>query len=433
MGERGLGERGPLVEDAHRINFSWLLRLRWWSIAGQAGTILVVDRLLDIPLPVGPLFALVGFGVISNLAARYASLRFRPGVRALAAVMLLDIVLLTALLYFTGGPFNPFSFLYLVQIALAAVVLPASFTWLLAAASGVGSALLFLDHRELEMPPLSHAEHMQIHLRGMWVAFIVAAGFIVHFLLRVRHAVSLRDAQLVEARAMAAQRDKLAALGTLAAGAAHELSTPLSTITLVAKELERQLDPDTVAADDIRLIRAEVTRCRDILEQMAVDAGQTSGEPIVHVTIAALLADAIEPVHAPAVRVDMDAAARELSFPAPRRALSRALGVLVKNARDASPEEAHVNVLAHVTDGMLHIEVKDQGTGMTADVLARAGEPFFTTKPPGRGMGLGLFVSRAVIERLGGKLEFESVPGGGTTASVHLPLREDMPAKWTGT
>lgn len=428
-------EKALVITDAHGINFSWLLRLRWWSIAGQAGTVLVVEHLLRIPLPLVPLFTLIGFGVATNLAATFWAKHFAAREGALAAVMLLDVVLLTALLYLTGGPFNPFSFLYLVQIALAAVVLRAGFTWLLAAASGIGSALLFLEHRELHMPLMSHDEHMQVHLRGMWVAFVVAASFIVYFLMRVRRALALRDEQLATASILAAKRDKLAALGTLAAGAAHELSTPLSTIALVTKELERQVDAGNADPSDIRLIRAEVMRCRAILDQMAVDAGQTAGEPIVTVTVSALLEEALSDIHHAKTPADIhiEKAARDTLLRAPRRALSRSLGVLVANAFDASPEDMRVTVRAAVHDDMLHIEVEDRGAGMSSDVLARAGEPFFTTKAPGHGMGLGLFVSRAVIERMGGALELRSAWGQGTIASIRLPLKGEMAATKTGT
>lgn len=420
------------VTDAHRINFSWLLRLRWWSIGGEALTIVVVDRGMGIPLPLAPLFAIVGLGVATNLGALAYARRFEPRPGALAAVMLLDVLLLTSLLYFTGGPFNPFSFLYLVQIALAAVVLPEAFTWLLAAASGVGSALLFLDHRELVMPQASHDEHMQVHLRGMWVAFVVAASFIVSFLLRVRKALALRERQLERARNVAAKHDKLVALGTLAAGAAHELSTPLSTITLVAKELEHQIPTeDALARDDIRLIRAEVGRCRAILEQMASDAGQTSGEAIVAAPIGALLEEVVAEAkrgHAISLRISDDL--RESTLEVPRRAFVRALAVLVNNALDATTEAAEVSLGAGHDGETLLIEVRDRGAGMSPDVLARVGEPFFTTKEPGRGMGLGLFVSRAVIERMGGRLEFQSTAGEGTVASVHLPLQQAAAASF---
>lgn len=415
----------PLViADAHRINFSWLIRLRWWSIIGQAGTILVVDRLMGIPLPLGALFAIVIFGVATNLGAILWARRFAPNEQALAILMLLDVVLLTALLYFTGGPFNPFSFLYLVQIALAAVVLPASFTWLLALASGIGSALLFVDHRELTMPPLSHDEHMDVHLRGMWVAFVVAASFIVYFLMRVRRALATREEQLEKARTLAAQHDKIVALGTLAAGAAHELSTPLSTITLVAKELERDIGPEGEIADDIRLIRAEVSRCRDILDQMGMDAGQAVGEPIVKFTLGELLEEAVVE-EAPRATLHIDAEARALELSAPRRALVRALSVVLKNAFDASSKEGHVTIRGAARGDMLTIEVEDEGCGMSAETLSRVGEPFFTTKPPGHGMGLGIFVSRAVIERMGGSLDFDSIEGQGTLVTLRLPLHDN--------
>jgi len=233
--------RSEALETAHRdgINLSWLVKLRWAAMIGQLVTIGVVNQAMGIPLHLGPLLALIGLGFATNIAAFGWTARGRPVAPwVVPALMIFDTLLFTALLHLTGGPFNPFSFLYLVQIALAAVVLPARLTWTLVLLSLAGSGSLFLNYEELPIGRLSHGEHMRIHLIGMWVAFGVAAASIVYFLLRITRALAERDRELYEARSLVARQEKLASLATLAAGTAHELATPLSTIAVVARELD---------------------------------------------------------------------------------------------------------------------------------------------------------------------------------------------------
>ena len=409
------------ARDTHAINFAWLLRLRWGAVAGQVITILGVERLMQVELPLVPLGAILLIEVISNVAALALARGRTVAPWWAGALMALDTVLLTALLYFTGGPFNPFSFLYLVQIALATAMLSARWTWALVALALGGSGFLFLDSRPLR---IEGAGHMDVHLRGMWVAFGVAAVFIVYFLLRVRRALAEREVELESARHAAARQEKLASLATLAAGAAHELATPLSTIALAAKELDRALAHGPAGArEDLLLIREQVERCRTILERMAADAGETAGEGLVPTSAAELVAQSVAGLPPePRVRVELDeGGARTLTVP--RRAVAQAISSVVRNAQDASEGGAEVVVRAGWQGDVLRVEVRDRGAGMPADVLARAGEPFFSTKAPGRGMGLGLFLTRAVLERLGGRVELDSQPGRGTTCVLAVPAR----------
>jgi two-component system sensor histidine kinase RegB len=405
------------------INFSWLIKLRWGAIAGQIVTIVGVARFMDVDLPMTALFAVIAVELATNVACVLAARGHRPVQEWWsAAIIALDVVLLTALLHLAGGPFNPFSFLYLVEIAVAALILRPRWTWALVLVSLVGSGALFVGPRE---PLVSRGDHMQLHLRGMWVAFGVAASFIVYFLMRVRRDLEARERELTEAQGRAARQERLASLATLAAGAAHELATPLGTIAVAAKELEHHLarvETDGSSVEDVQLIRAQVDRCRAILDSMAAEAGHSAGEPLSDVGAAELLRDVVDGLRAePPIAIDLDAHNGQ-RLHVPRRALTQAVRSLLKNAQEASAAGAAVQLRASVADDGVRIEVIDHGSGMSEAVLARASEPFFTTKEPGRGMGLGLFLTRTVVERLGGQLSLSSQPGAGTRALVTLPL-----------
>jgi two-component system sensor histidine kinase RegB len=406
------------------VNLQWLARLRWAEIAGQAVTVLIAQFLLGGALPITELMMVIGVGLVSNLAIEMYFFGDRArGVAPqrpvqewqLALVMMLDIALLTGLLYLSGGPHNPFAFLYLVQIALAAVLVRARWTWMLVGLSFVGFGILLVAHRKLAIPDDNRVV-------GEWVALGVASAFVVHFLFRITGALAERERELTEARGLAARQERLASLATMAAGAAHELSTPLGTVALVAKELERALTKadSTELAADARLIREQVGRCRAILEQMAQGAG-TVGESVTTCTVGELLDAALTGVRdAPAVvREIADEVARS-PLRLPPRAVGQALRSLVTNAQDASQSTAAVVVHVQREGSVLAIAIRDRGPGIPADVLARIGEPFFTTKAPGRGMGLGVFLARAVIEGVGGSLQIDSTTAG-TEVKIRLP------------
>ncbi len=466
---------GPSVSsaaatDVHSLNLAWLLRLRLVATAGQVGAIVVVHALMGIALPLLPIGTILLVAVLLNLAvAIWLRRRVRVGESVVGGLIAADVVLFSGLLYFTGGPANPFSFLYLVYIALATLALRPVWTWTLVALAVGCFGLLFVGHVPLaavshHAPPagaqapeparvdharhtpaehaahlararaeeerrsrgatteVTHADAMDLHLYGMWVAFGIGAAAIVYFLTRVTHALADREADLLAAREVARKTEKLASLATLAAGAAHELATPLATIAVVAKELERSLAGDADRASDVRLVREQVERCREILRSMAADSGQTLGELVADVSVATVLEAAIAGLP-DAARVRLEAPPQQPIVAAPVEGLARAVRGLVANALDASREDAVVVLRARQQGTSCRIEVHDEGQGMAPDVLARAGEPFFTTKEPGRGMGLGLFLARALVERLGGSFVIESRVGHGTTAAMVLPCK----------
>jgi two-component system sensor histidine kinase RegB len=195
----------------------------------------------------------------------------------------------------------------------------------------------------------------------------------------------------------------------------------------VARELERELTRTqaTAGADDARLIRDEVDRCKHILEQMATDSGASAGEAFTTVSVRELLQRSLEDLNeSERVRVELET---ELAVKVPLTVLSRAVRGLVRNALQASTDI--VSLRAEQRDDQLALEVRDRGTGMSAEVLASVGEPFFTTKPPGQGMGLGVFLARALCDRLGGTFELSSKLGEGTLVRVLLPHSPQPPGQ----
>lgn len=420
--------------DIHRqpppdvgIDTRWLLRLRWLLYVGLLTLVAWIQLGLGVRLALAPLLALISAGGLSNAAlALWLRGGGALGTLRLSGLMLADTGLITIILWLTGGPFNPFTALYLVNVVLATLVLPRLWAWAQLGASFLAFASLFWLERidvlgGLQLP--GHQELMTLHLQGMLVAFVLSAGAVVYFVGRVQAEVRERDRLLVAARQQSQRQEKLLALNTLAAGAAHELATPLGTIAVVARELEHGLS--TRAADarfleDAALIRSEVARCKGILDQLSVSAGELRGEALVSFPLEALLREACEGL-AGAERVAVTSGAGTLT--GPRTALVRAVRNLIKNALEASP--GAVTVRARVEGSRTLVEVENGGPPLPEEVLERLGEPFFTTKGPGRGMGLGVFLSRSVAEQLGGGLSYRAGPGGGTVASLWIARREE--------
>ena len=408
---------------AHSLKLPWIRLLRWTAVAGQTGTVLYVIHGLHIPLPTAQALSVIGLAALTNLALHALQPGRGESPGFLAGVLMLDVALLTVLLRLTGGPHNPFAVLYLVLVALAAVALTPALTWGIAALSCLGYSYLFLAASGYPAPgdPVCGVGPnlpLPIHLRGMMVAFAVTAVLVAAFASHLQHVLRRQQEDLAAARLEAAQNERFAAMATLAAGAAHELGTPLASIVVAAGEVAREAErvpghPSLI--EDAQLIRREAFRCRSILDRL-----QNHAEDTPRAIDPEKILDTLR-TRFPSVAFVPPSGKPLLSITAPPEALTQALTNLITNALDASPQNRAVQVAVRQTDDAIAFCVTDRGPGLDESARTHAGEPFFTTKPAGKGMGLGLFLVRLLARRLSGEFRFETPAGGGTQAILSLP------------
>lgn len=423
---------GVTFDLAPNVALPWVVRLRYGMVAGYAAAILGLWYGFGLSLlwVLAPLAVILASNIVLG-RMRIVPARFPQA--TLGAIFCLDTLCLTAVLELTGGPMNPFSLLYLVQITLSAVVLRKVWTWALGCLSTVCFGLLFFLH----FPSAAFQAHqmeegLSPHLAGMWCAFVIAAGLITFFTGKIADALRTREQEVLILQDQVAKNERLASLVTLAAGAAHELGTPLGTIAIAAKELERYAAGLTnhdaanhdAVTEDARIIRSEVERCRRILERMSVQCAEPMGETPQRACVRDLLAQVLAAFpESQRAWLKIELSDEALSAVLPARAVTQSLAALVQNALDANLDRRPILITATATDFLLRIAVRDEGHGMPANVLRRIAEPFFTTKEPGKGMGLGTFLVRTFAETMGGRVLFDSIPGEGTTATLELPLR----------
>lgn len=430
---RVTGNRDPLAQDlrpagelALSLALPWIIKLRFGVLAGQVLLILVAHFVLNIELELGwlsiPLALVAGSNwLLSKYTQAFSQRRY------LGSLLTLDTICLTVLLALTGGPNNPFSLLYLVQITLSAVILSRGWTWTLGFLSIIGFGFQFFAYVRVPILEVHHTvEGFSPHLIGMWVAFAAATLLITIFIGKVSDALRRRELDVLLLQTQLSKHEYLASLVTLAAGAAHELGTPLASIAIASRDLELHatgISKDQDVTEDARLIRGEVERCRSILRQMGDRGAELPGEAPVRLDLSKLLEEVR--IRLPAfrrVRIKTSVIGENRPVFLPAEATQQALASLVNNALDASMDDKPVSLSAELKEKMVCFYVIDSGCGMCQKTMNRLGEPFFTTKEPGQGMGLGTFLVRGFAERCNGSLFFESEKGHGTKAILELPL-----------
>lgn len=429
------------------IAFSWLLLLRWGALICQAFIVVAVILLTGSNPPILILIIIFLFGGGSNIAFHFLFQkrhRIIPG-WLFAQIMSLDILLLTVLLYFTGGAMNPFTFLFLIHICLGAILMQSGWAWSLAIYTTICYGILFFlpdptvtaDLMDLEsQASICHTgpvgsylsgDNLSLHLQGMWLAFAITVFFIVFFVNKIQKDLENNMKTLSALETEKIKSEKLASLATLSAGAAHEFSTPLATIALAAGEMlttlkEQDADEELIA--DTKLIREQVERCREILYQMSADAGEHLAESLRDFTVSELFSKVMSGFpedNRKQVRIDCDI--QDYTIRMPFRTLYRIIRGIIKNAFDASDPEHPVFVSCRKDDRFLYIKVRDLGHGMDEETVSKAIDPFFTTKETGKGLGLGLFLAESAAERFGGSLQISSKPGEGTTVIISFSLK----------
>jgi len=406
-------EHAPRSAVTERTPVDTFVHLRWLAVVCQLVLVGATEATSPGSVPLLPVAALIAAVAGTNAVLS----RFRELSSAAAgSVLVLDVAGLTGVLALALGPSNPFTALYMVIVAIGAMVLPRALAaGLVAVALGAYGSLYWLAPTQHHM----HHDAMNLHLLGMWFAAAVATPFVAYAITTLRRAIDRQALELDQVRAKVARQERLASLATLATGAAHELSTPLGTIAVVARELERRAHPDDAA--DAQVIREQVERCSDILRRLSARTGLAAGDEPRTVPLS-------EVVHQACRGLDegLDVVA-QLGEPVevwvPPEPVARALRGLIDNALDASPADEPARLeRGEVSDEAVEIHIVDRGEGIPDEVLARIGEPFFTTKGE-EGMGLGVFFAQSLLDQLGGGIAIRSSHGQGTTVTVRLPRR----------
>jgi two-component system sensor histidine kinase RegB len=378
----------------------WLIGLRW-GLLGVAAALLAVVQLGAGGLPWLALGGLLAVGAATNVGLWATRHLWRRPDAVVAVTLAGDVAGLTAFLALSGGPNNPFSSLYLLLVVAGALLLPPLSTALLTGSVGLAYAALFA----LPAPPHDHAA-MQRHLQGMWFATAVCGPVLAIAVHQLRARIAAAEARRREAEAAARRTERLASLATLAAGAAHEIASPLGTIAVVAEELSRSGDPGV--RSDGELLTREVGRCRAVLQQLAADSGSPRVDGVAPFDLGELVRELVPDA-------EVDAPAAGLRVQGSARLVAQALRRLLANAeRAGGPVEVRVSAEGEA----LTVSVRDRGPALAPEVRARLGEPFFTTHG---GLGLGVWFATDVVRQLGGHLGYEDAAGGGTVARVTLP------------
>jgi two-component system, sensor histidine kinase RegB len=411
------------------VRLDTILRLRWLAALGQLVAIFVVAQGLEFDLPIVPCLIIVSLSVLLNLALQMA---FNPMQRLepayAAALLALNIVELAALLFFTGGLQNPFSFLFLAPVLISATALPVRLTIGLGMlAVACASVLVFYylplpwDSEEpLILPP--------IYLFGVWLSIVVAIGVTSLYAFQVtEEARQLSDA-LAATELVLAREQHLTQLDGLAAAAAHELGTPLSTIVLISKELQRVLQDNSPLAADIKTLCEQAQRCRDILAK--ITQLSSSGAPFDRMKLSTLIEEAVAPHRDFGVVIKVRIAVAAVSEPVGTRnpAILYGVGNILENAVDFARSAVEVN--AWWNNDTVEIIISDDGPGFAPDILKRIGEPYLSRRRASddaqsehRGLGLGVFIARTLLERTGAKVSFSNrvFPDHGAVVQIAWP------------
>ncbi len=418
----------PTLPPRGGVRLRVLVLIRWAAVAGQAFTAVVVHWGLGFTLPTLAVGGAIALSALLNLAVslgRPASARIFD--REAAVFLAFDIVQLVVLLYLTGGLINPFSLLLLAPVAIGATVLSLGSTIALAVLTMLSIGLLGVVHEPLPWngsPPQLPA----IYQVGVWAGLSLTTLLITLYGWRLAEEARQMNDALGAAQAALAQEQRMSALGALAAAAAHELGTPLSTIAVIAKEMQREVEPDDPLREDVELLVSESERCRSILARLSVDPAGDESDAYTLVPMPALIEAAGQNYQREGISISFEAGATANGAPATAPILVRSpeimqgIGNIVQNA--VSFARADVRITTHWSTEWAEVEVADDGPGFSEALLDELGTPFISTRQGEEGhMGLGVFIAKTLLERTGATVTFGNRPEneGGAVVVVRWP------------
>jgi len=423
----------PAAAARGRVRLRTLNNLRWLAIGGQSAALFIVYFAFGYQLPLIACGVAIGISALLNIALAF---RYPPSHRLAnreATVYLaFDVLQLAALLYLTGGIVNPFALMFLAPVVIAAATLDLGNTLILGGLALVSVSLISVVHKPLPWESAGGLDLPLLYQAGIWASLVIGIGFTSIYAWRIASEGARMSAGLAATQLALARQHRLAALGALATAAAHELGTPLGTIAVVARELERALPENSSEADDVRLLRAQAERCRAILARLASPEAMLGAT--ARLPLGALLDDIASPYRGEDVEIDI---AIEGGAPQPQiwRApeLLHGLGNIIENAADFA--RSRVLVQARFDSAQLRITVEDDGPGFAPEILERIGEPYITSRPSHHalgdgeigpsaelgeheGMGLGFFIAKTLLEQTGGNVNVTNPETGGARVSI---------------
>jgi two-component system sensor histidine kinase RegB len=428
----------PSADAPVRKNLHWLFVLRNFVLGGVVLVLMLSVWGLNIHLQTAPLWGVLSFYYAANWLTKIRMDADIPVTEFELMLQLgIDILAMTAMLYFTGGATNPIAWFFLLPLIIAATILPQSYTWYLVIFSSACYTALLGYYKPLpnlhpevivqgtpyEMLAAMQHRHLELHTFGMWFGFVFSAGVVAYFVVEMASTLREQERRLAETRESFLRNERVVALGTLAAGAAHEMGTPLGTMAIILKDLERDYSGGAFAdlRGKARILRAQVDRCKEALSVMSASAGELRAESGRKMAVDHYLDEVIAQWRGQRPDTPLQYRAEGFQPPPPilaERTLTHALVNIINNAADVSPE--FIAFDARWDRQQAVIEIRDRGPGIRPEVFARIGKTPLTTKS--QGLGVGLFLAHATVERLGGTIEMSTQTGGGTLTRICVPL-----------
>jgi two-component system sensor histidine kinase RegB len=408
------------------VRLDTVLRLRWLAVLGQLAAIFIVAQGLEFDVPVIPCLIVIGLSALLNLSLQMA---FNPRQRLepiyAAALLGLNIVELAALLFFTGGLQNPFSFLFLAPVLISATALTTRLTLALGLLAIACATVLGFVHMPLPWNGDEPLALPPVYMTGVWLSILLAIGVTSLYAFQVTEEASKLSDALAATELVLAREQHLTQLDGLAAAAAHELGTPLATIFLISRELEKIVDPQNPLAADLKILSEQARRCRDILAKLTQLSA--SGAPFDRMPLSTLIEESVAPHRGFGIAIKVRIAVAGTSEPVGMRnpAILYGIGNILENAVDFARETVEVNAWWNAET--VEIIISDDGPGIAPDMLKRIGEPYLSRRPSSEeaqtrhgGLGLGIFIARTLLERTGARISFNNRTFPDHGAVVHI-------------